>query len=242
MGLFSPVYFYENLRQVGTSKGVHFLLLSMTEFRKVSFGCPQGCFVPWQNPMQVLADKAMLCLRSLVSPWFICCWLQLLLTHFISVRCQQVKMPLKRDERGWKPLTPASKLYTTKMLSSFVREIILKDVFCSVDICMWVINSSTGMEWRCKTFPCCHGPSYSLCFHKVINSSLTCDAVCDFFTPIFSVISQGRDPRLFHGPFYELLGGCRHFVAVCSPGVWLLLYFVLLPWEVSSQSNSVPWL
>lgn len=76
-----------------------------------------------------------------------------LLTRFIGTGCQQMKMPLNRDERGWNPLTPASELYITKMLSSFVREIILKDVFCSVDICMWVINSTTGVEWGGKTLP-----------------------------------------------------------------------------------------
>lgn len=36
---------------------------------------------------------------------------------------------------------------------------------------------------------------------KVMNSSLTCDTMCDFVTLIFSVTSQGRDLRIFYAPF-----------------------------------------
>lgn len=50
-------------------------------------------------------------------------------------------------------MTPASELYLTEMLSSFVRKIILKDIFRNVDICVRVINSSTGVELGGKTLP-----------------------------------------------------------------------------------------
>lgn len=58
---------------------------------------------------------------------------------------------LNRDERGCNPLTPGSELFITKMLSGFTREIIPKDIFCSVDICVQVINSNTGTEQEGKT-------------------------------------------------------------------------------------------
>lgn len=58
---------------------------------------------------------------------------------------------LNRDERGCNPLTPGSELFITKMLSGFAREIIPKDIFRSVDICVQVINSSAGTEQGGKT-------------------------------------------------------------------------------------------
>ena len=58
------------LRQVGTGEGVHFLLSSTTEFSKMKmrFGTPRHCFVPCQNPAQVLGGKAVLCVRQPVPP------------------------------------------------------------------------------------------------------------------------------------------------------------------------------
>lgn len=181
---------------------------------EVRFGMPQHHLVFARTQHKHLKIKPGSTTSSLVgSPQVnLCCKLQLL-AHMLNQSreaapgCQQMKMPLNRDEKGWNPLTPGSELYITKMLSSFVREIILKDIFRSVDICVWVINSSAGMEQGGKT----------LCASLVTSLAATSQAtafslerslmppwpvtLCYFITLICSVISEGRDLGIFHAPF-----------------------------------------